>query len=484
MVGYHFVLATLMRYLLAAKTKKLADFRCPSCKGRLVKSLPDEIMTCRKCGETFHTCFSVPILVSNTAVVNGRELPSSDFARQVAAVRSATSPATLDALRRAFALEFNFSHPVMQSESGQFLDRLRSSGGTIDEPYPTAKSDAPSQPYVNVIDKINLQAEPLCPPLPIVTGTLSAFNLRMFNAGEATLSSKADTQYRLACKISPIDGDIADEGERTNLLIDLPPGRGITQPVRFRTPNVPGRYRLGVYALIEDIVWLDEICALEIDVVDEADLQEEFAWNLTDISRDYGADHSYALDLTRDWMGPPGWRKRRVLEIGGNMDPMVNELGIKAYNLDVDPYGLMAGSIFAGPDHPVTNIVGDGMNLPFPDGFFDAIMMFATFHHFPDPVALLRHLKTKLAANGQIFLMCEPIGHAFAESGYDGYVRELEHGAYEQAFMPWEYEAMIRDAGLVVAHNVMDVGSAKIALRHPPDNRLSARVKRWLTGRV
>lgn len=372
----------------------------------------------------------------------------------------------------------------MQSESAQFLDRLRSSGWTIDEPYPAALSDAPQTWDVNVVEKMKLDAEPLCPPTQVAPGTLSAFNLRMYNAGETTLSSKADTQYRLACKLSPLEGETASEGERTNLLIDLPPGRGITQPVRFRTPEIPGRYRLGVYALLEDIVWLDELCSLEIDVVEETDLPEGFAWNLTEISRDYGADHSYALELTREWMGAPGKRKRRVLEIGGNMQPMVGDLGIQAYNLDVDPYGLMAGSIFAGANHPVTNIVGDGMNLPFPDGFFDAIMMFATFHHFPDPVALLRHLKTKLSADGQILLMCEPVGHAFAESGYDGYVRELEHGAYEQAFLPWEYETMIREAGLVVAHNVMDVGSAKISLRHPPDHSLAARVRRWLTGRA
>lgn len=355
----------------------------------------------------------------------------------------------------------------MQSESSQFLDRLRSSGYVIDTPYPITSHDLPQEQHANVIEKINLQGEPLCRPPAVIAGTFSAFNLRMFNAGETILTSKGETQYRLACKIWPIEGEIASEGERTDLLIDLPPGRGITQPLRFRAPDRPGHYRLGVFSLIENVTWLDELCSFEIDVVEETDTHAGFAWNHTDVTRDYGSDHLYALDLIREWVGLYGDTQPKVLEIGGNMSPMVERLGVEAYNLDVDPYGLMAGSIFAGEGHHVTNIVGDGMNLPFPDGFFDAIMMFATFHHFPDPVTLLRHLKTKLAKDGQIFLMCEPIGHAFAESNYDAYVRELEHGAYEQAFLPWEYEAMIRDAGLEISHNVMDVGSAKIALCAP-----------------
>ncbi|MGA0564983.1 class I SAM-dependent methyltransferase [Ancylobacter sp. VNQ12] len=347
------------------------------------------------------------------------------------------------------------------------MDRLRSSGYAIDDPYPIASHDLPQELYSNVIELIQLQAEPLCTPPQVAVGALSAFNLRMFNAGETTLTSKGNAPYRLACKISPINGETAPEGERTDLLIDLPPGRGITQPLRFRTPDHPGRYRLGVYALIENVTWLNELCSFEIDVVEETDTEAGFAWNHTDVTRDYGSDHLYALDLIREWVDLDGATQPKILEVGGNMAPMVERLGVRAYNLDVDPYGLMAGSIFAGKDHHVTNIVGDGMNLPFPDGFFDAIMMFATFHHFPDPVALLRHLKTKLAKNGQIFLMCEPVGHAFAESNYEAYVRELEHGAYEQAFLPWEYEAMIREAGLVVSNNVTDVGSAKIALRSP-----------------
>ena len=390
-------------------------------------------------------------------------LPPLEFATKIATLQPTAPLPILGKLRHAFSLEFGFEHPVMQSEAGQFLNRLRSSGMEIDDPYPSPQGEL-SSASEDVDGQLVAEAEPLCPPLPVPAGVLGSFNLRMANTGRAILSSRGETPFRLACKIASLESGLASEGERTDLLIDLPPGRGITQPVRFRAPETPGRYRLSVLSLLETVRWLDELCSFEIVVVPEDSVVGD-VWNPTEVARDYQSDHVHAFDLLWQWLGERRNGTSAILEIGGNRSPMVGHLGVPAFNLDVDPYGLMTASILAGRSGHVTHIVGDGMNIPFADGYFDAIVMFATFHHFPDPIGLLRHLRTKLATDGRMFLMCEPIGHVFAESNYVGYIRELEHGAYEQSFQPWEYAAMIREAGLVVCDNVMDVGSAKIALR-------------------
>mgnify|MGYP001207969239 CR=1 FL=1 len=400
-------------------------------------------------------------MVGGTSVWERDHLPPLEFATKIATLQPKAASSALSELRHAFSLEFAFAHPVMQSEAGQFLNRLRSSGMEIDDPYPSQSELSSASEDVD--GRLVAEAEPLCPPLPVLAGVLGSFNLRMANTGRAILSSRGETPFRLACKIASLESGIATEGERTDLLIDLPPGRGITQPVRFRAPETPGRYRLSVFSLLETVRWLDELCSLDIEVVPEASASD--VWNCTGIARDYGSDHIHAFNLLGQWLGERRNAKSKILEIGGNRSPMVEQLGIPAFNLDVDPYGLMTASILAGRNGHVTHIVGDGMNIPFPDGYFDAIVMFATFHHFPDPIGLLNHLRTKLATDGRIFLMCEPIGHVFAESNYEGYIRELEHGAYEQSFQPWEYAAMIRAAGLVVCENVMDAGSAKISLR-------------------
>ena len=92
----------------------------------------------------------------------------------------------------------------------------------------------------------------------------------------------------------------------------------------------------------------------------------------------------------------------------------------------------------------VQNIVANGIQIPFPDMFFDVVMMFATFHHFSDPVGLLKHLGNKLKDDGVILLMCEPIGHVFSEDGSGDFMSELRRGVYEQSFMPWEYREMLK----------------------------------------
>ena len=106
-----------------------------------------------------------------------------------------------------------------------------------------------------------------------------------------------------------------------------------------------------------------------------------------------------------------------MLEIGGNYSPATERLrGCVVVNLDVDAHGLMTRNIVKSDS--IKSLVADGMDIPFDDHCFDVITMFATFHHFPDPISFLRHLSTKVKPSGLICLMCEPIGHVRVEHDY------------------------------------------------------------------
>lgn len=69
---------------------------------------------------------------------------------------------------------------------------------------------------------------------------------------------------------------------------------------------------------------------------------------------------------------------------------------------------------------------------------------------------------SSLKPDGRLFLLCEPIGHVFRESVWDGYLRELQLGAYEQSFLEWEYAQLLEEGGFTVIDGMLDVGSAKI----------------------
>lgn len=157
----------------------------------------------------------------------------------------------------------------------------------------------------------------------------------------------------------------------------------------------------------------------------------------------------------------------KVLELGGNFHPMAQYLYGERYNVDIDAFGLMTLNIREKNkgSAAVRNIVANGMQLPFEPKSLDAIIMFATFHHFPDPIALLVHLRSKLKDDGIICLMCEPIGHVFHDTGANEFIDELNRGVYEQSFMPWEYRDMLSEAGFSIVRTALDSGSLKLAAR-------------------
>lgn len=364
-------------------------------------------------------------------------------------------------VRECFSLRIKMPDAGMQVEADQFANRLRSSGHSIsDVPQPGQAHNGD----VNVVDQIRITLAPVVWPSVFAAGQFHSVNVRVSNVGVCTLSSKTTPPLYIAYHWHGPDGEII-EGQRTHLLIDLPPGRTISLPVGITAPVRAGTYTLAIAPVLEMVRWIDE-SAVKTQVL-VADRAPELPWthDIHGPARSYAEDHERGIAVLSDWIDErfPA-RDPAILEIGGNFNPMTASLPRgRRWNLDVDAHGLMARNIVGSG--PVRSIVGDGANLPFPDGSLDVIVMFATFHHFPDPIGLLRHLGEKINPDGLVCLLCEPIGHVTVQHNYPEYFRELEMGVNEQSFEVWEYAAMLAQAGLEIVDAKFDRGSAKIAAK-------------------
>jgi SAM-dependent methyltransferase len=189
---------------------------------------------------------------------------------------------------------------------------------------------------------------------------------------------------------------------------------------------------------------------------------------------DYGSDHARGAEIMRKWIAEMDLRSIRVLEIGGNVYPAITEIEGELHNVDVDLLGLQIGCMVQDRLEPerigsqVHQLCASGDELPYADGYFDVIVMFATLHHFPDPARTLAHIATKLRPGGFIGLFCEPVGHVDAGNVDIEYLRELQRGVNEQSFVMREWAEIFRAAQLQAKDAVVEGGSLKARLVHEP----------------
>jgi SAM-dependent methyltransferase len=414
----------------------------------------------------------VPILAIDAGVSRADDAVDPGFVNDLLTLTpDRSSPALRDGIADAFAHRFSFRDPWLASEADQFIDRLRSSGLALRDPYPRkAVTEAPRS-------AAPCGLEPVMAPKRVLIGKRATFNIQVRNGLRETLPARgADAAFLLVeadDKTSKPTGwrallaKVSKTSAQTELLVDMAAGRTMAQPVSLPVLHATGPTPVTVKLMRGE----RELARTRftIDVVEGADpLQVD--WPQGDTVRDYVADHKLAFDVMVGWLGKHiATPDPFVVEVGGNFGPMTYWWPGRRCNLDIDPYGLMAHALMHGAAAPkpegFVNALGDGMKLPFKDGSVDAIVMFATFHHFPDPVGFLASLKPKLSEGGLIMLFCEPMGHVFRANAPEDFIRELGHGAYEQSFLLWEYRDFFDAAGLEVVDTHIDYGSLKVALR-------------------
>jgi SAM-dependent methyltransferase len=113
-------------------------------------------------------------------------------------------------------------------------------------------------------------------------------------------------------------------------------------------------------------------------------------------------EHQAVFIGERALRGFPARTGERVLDLGTGVGAMVSQLiqlfpGIRVVGLDRQRSALQT----AQANHPkAIYVVGDAMDLPFPDQAFDHVHGSWIIEHVPDPVVALREVRRVLRAGG------------------------------------------------------------------------------------
>ena len=441
------------------------DLVCPGC-GADLRSGSAELQ-CLRCGLAYPVVQGVPMLLPGLRITPG-PAPDPGFVEDIARVAAPDAPdQARAAMHDLFSTRFHFPERQLGTEGHRFLHRLRSSGFAIRDAHPTAP--APEPPAATGSVALTLATA----PDSVRAGQPFWVQLRIANNSASVLRATGADAAMLSCSVEPpsrwrgLWRRVA-EAPPSRLLVDLPPGQALTQPVHITAAarTGPVTYRIALAGVADLDVSVVGVPASAPDPL-------TVEWPYSPIVRDYGSDHARGIELMRGWLHERLGRLTapRMLELGGNASPLLQRDAVglgsaRLFNLDIDPFGLVFGTVqrrISG-ERPIQDVLADGMRLPFPDASLSAIVMFATLHHFPDPAALLRHLAVKLAPGGLICACCEPVGHVTHEALPADFREELLNGICEQAFEPWEWRSLFDRAGLAIAHVQHDRGSLKVAL--------------------
>lgn len=426
----------------------------------------DGYIDCSLCGAMYPLLLGVPVMFGDAVVSPAPRLDEPTARGVLQAFDLPADPVTMLRIRQASGRRVRLGTALAETEGAQFLDRVRGTGHDLPTgASPTPPEDAPPVPGEDVPRYRWLKdyIPRLLPPGQDLTA-----NLRFENSGRAVIRHAGPAPVVLAYRwLDEDDRPVAQEDQRTPLPVDLPPGRQLTAPIRLRTPAVPGRYRLRLSMIEEGVRPLEaDAKVLPIRVKAAAEVRAPEGWMVNEHApASYGADHARAAGMLAEWLGQhaPAWP--RILEIGGNAHPMIAGLNGELYNLDVDLLGLQVCRLLQRMrGGSVRSVCADAANLPFPRGFFDAVVVVASVHHFPDPAAVLRGVRERLAPGGFIGLFCEPVGHIWPGAVDPAFLAELAKGVNEQTFSLAEYAMIFRDAGLCADEVVVDFNSLKARL--------------------
>ena len=176
---------------------------------------------------------------------------------------------------------------------------------------------------------------------------------------------------------------------------------------------------------------------------------------------EYRADFAASVDFIRQALAQTP--SPEILEVACGLYPISARLvpeGVRVTAVDLCwPELQMAAMIHNREDSdiPARFICADVDDLPFEDGQFDAVVICAAVHHFPDPRAALGALRRQLKPGGRLVVVREP---ALVNIYDTGYLADLKRGYNEQQFTFDEYIAMLEGAGYAYQHGQIDFGGS------------------------
>ena len=444
----------------------LSALRCVACGAGGLQPAGD-LLDCPGCGRAYPVVADVPVMFADAYPARGPLLEPAVVRTVLQAMDLPADTGNMLRVRRASGARASYGGRQAAAGGAQFLRLVHASG----HPVPAALLGSPAA----AMPDPPAGGEPRCRwvadyvPRALPPGHSFLANVRFENAGDAPMRHAGPGRVAIAFAWLNAAGD-PEPGEdfRTPLPLDLPPGQALTLPVRIVAPAAPGRYGLLLRMVQEGVRWLEpDHGPLRVTVRPGAGFVPPPHWDVNaNATGDRLADHGQGAARLRGWLQrlPPG-PGLRLLEVGGNAKPALSQLPGEAYNVDIDLMALQVGCVAGrARGNLVRGVCADAFRLPFADGFFDAIVMFATLHQMPDPAALLRSLRAHLRPGGFIGVLCEPVGQAWPGATPEAMVEAWRHGVNEQGFSLEEYAQMFRAAGLEAADLALDHDSLKARL--------------------
>lgn len=100
---------------------------------------------------------------------------------------------------------------------------------------------------------------PVVLPAEVVAGSRTSFALHLRNTGAWGWSSAAVTQVQIGVRIVPLEaGKGAASEPRFPLPREVAPGESLETGVTLQWPSVPGRYRVSLDLVLEDVAWFGD----------------------------------------------------------------------------------------------------------------------------------------------------------------------------------------------------------------------------------
>jgi SAM-dependent methyltransferase/uncharacterized protein YbaR (Trm112 family) len=446
----------------------IAGLECPRCRSADLDGHGGRL-ECRDCGSSYPVLGRVPVMFRDAVPVTADE-PAPEAARQLLEAFGLGSD-SVDALRvrQMFRRQARFGDEQVQVESAQFLDRVRSSGHGVGARERAADEDAPPPPDTAEVPRYRWTTLDHV-PRRLPRGDEVTANVRFRNTGAVAFRHRPPNEVNVHVSWFDEAGEPVEAPDvRTPLPLDVPPGREITLPVFIPTPDVAGRMLLQLSFVQEGVRFLHgDAKRIPVAVGGAPGPALPDGWVRHEAPpRSYDDDHRRGQEALERWLRPlRGAQRMRVLEVGGNANPMAARLsGVDLYNLDVDTIGLQMGEMALRREGlSAAFVCADAEDLPFPPGFFDAVVMFATLHHFPDPARVLGHVATRVKPGGFVGVFCEPVGHVHPGTVDPLFLSELRKGVNEQSFTASEYDAIFRRARLRAQEAFIDSYSLKARL--------------------
>ena len=417
---------------------------CPSCRAGAVDDVsgPNTPLTCRACSAQYPVRHTVPLMIK-----------PADLADRVSQIKQNLSlqyipdEALIDVL--GAGVRYAYTRPGMGVEFGNLIGRfanfLEPPGGS---------------PEPEVSSRLIAVTDMLCPTF--APGEQTTRTIRFKNTSATDIATQGQHPAHISYHLYDAKNRLIEfEGLRSAFPIPIQAGAELTVPVNVRTPKAPGAYRLVLCLVEEGLLWHPPITSIDVTVRSNPYPLSKPEGDSA--AFDYPADFRKSIDfVTQALAGTPS---PKILEVACGLYPVSAYLvpdGASVTAVDLCWAELQMASLIhnrEGSNIPVQFVCADVDDLPFAPGGFDAVVICAALHHFPNPKATLGRLRRYLRPGGFLIVVREPASVNIAD---EGYLSDLKRGYNEQQFLFEEYISMLAANDFTYRHGQVDFsGSLK-----------------------